>query len=286
MTLDTGMVKEALELRRLVKGADSIELKLTLPEQSYRSAAAALGIDPLDAQIRQVFFFDTPDLDLNKAGVVARARRVQGRGDDSVVKLRPVVPTDLPASLRSLPEFVVEVDALPGGYVCSASLKGVPRVSVRETVSGKRTVAQGVLQEPAVLLRRARAGRSEHRRARRAGTDLRAQAQAVAEGVRTQTRRRDVALPGRLPDRRVVDEVPARGGFRRRRATARLPRLEGHPHRWPAGDEDQDRARVLLVRAARQGADQCHRRPRHAGRRDRKPPPPTGDMSAGSYSPV
>ncbi len=84
-----------------------------------------------------MFFFDTPDLDLNKAGVVARARRVQGRGDDSVVKLRPVVPADLPAALRKLPDFVVEVDALPGGYVCSASLKGVPQRSVRETVAGK-----------------------------------------------------------------------------------------------------------------------------------------------------
>ena len=129
---------ELLKLRELVKGADSIELKLTIPENSYRSAAAALGVDPLDAQIRQVFFFDTPDLDLNRAGVVARARRVQGRGDDSVVKLRPVVPAELPAELRRLPEFVVEVDALPGGYVCSASLKGAPPTAVRDTLlSGK-----------------------------------------------------------------------------------------------------------------------------------------------------
>jgi hypothetical protein len=138
MAPNAGLVSdELLELRRLVKGADSIELKLTLPEHSYRSAAAALGVDPLDAQIRQVFFFDTPDLDLNKAGVVARARRVQGRGDDSVVKLRPVVPSDLPAALRKLPEFVVEVDALPGGYVCSASLKGTPSAAVRDSVTGR-----------------------------------------------------------------------------------------------------------------------------------------------------
>ena len=129
---------ELLKLRELVKGADSIELKLTLPESSYRSAASALGVDPLEAQIRQVFFFDTPDLDLNKVGVVARARRVQGRGDDSVIKLRPVVPAELPDELRRLPEFVVEVDALPGGYVCSASLKGAPPSDVRETLlSGK-----------------------------------------------------------------------------------------------------------------------------------------------------
>ncbi len=134
---NAGPMSEALELRRLVRGADSIELKLTIPESSYRSAATALGVDPLDSQLRQVFFFDTPDLDLNKAGVVARARRVQGRGDDSVVKLRPVVPDDLPPALRRLPEFVVEVDALPGGYVCSASLKGTPSASVRETTHGK-----------------------------------------------------------------------------------------------------------------------------------------------------
>jgi hypothetical protein len=128
-----------VELRDLVKGSDSIELKLTLPERSYRSAARELGFDPLDAQIRQVFFFDTPELDLNKAGVVARARRIQGRPHDSVVKLRPVVPAELPAKLRALPEFVVEVDALPGGYVCSASLKGTlaPDV-VHPSVSGQR----------------------------------------------------------------------------------------------------------------------------------------------------
>jgi hypothetical protein len=63
----------------LTAGADSVELKLTLPELEHRAATSALEIDPLDAQIRQVFFFDTPDLVLNQHGIVARARRVQGR---------------------------------------------------------------------------------------------------------------------------------------------------------------------------------------------------------------
>ncbi len=131
--------EDLIELRQLVRGADSIELKLTLPDHSYRSAAAALGVDPLEAQIRQVFFFDTPDLALNRAGVVARARRVQGREHDSVIKLRPVVPSELPAELRRLPEFVVEVDALPGGYMCSASLKGtLSTTAVRESLGGQR----------------------------------------------------------------------------------------------------------------------------------------------------
>jgi hypothetical protein len=131
--------EELVRLRELIRGADSIELKLTLPDRTVRSAAQALGIDALDAQIRQVFFFDTPDLDLDKAGVVVRARRIQGRDHDSVVKLRPVVPADLAPELRALPDFVVEVDALPGGYVCSASLKGkLPPTAVLPSVAGDK----------------------------------------------------------------------------------------------------------------------------------------------------
>src|SRR6185312_11767506 len=55
---------------------------------------------------------------------------------DSVVKLRPVVPSDLPASVRKLPGFGVEVDAMPGGFVCSASMKGAPSRDVRGALAG------------------------------------------------------------------------------------------------------------------------------------------------------
>jgi len=132
------LIDEELEqLFGLIKGSDSVELKLTVPEAQQRSTVAALGMDPLDAEIRQVFFFDTPDLLLNKHGVVARARRVQRKGDDSVVKLRPVVPGDLPEKLRTSPNLGVEVDAMPGGYVCSASLKAaLPNTAVRSTIEG------------------------------------------------------------------------------------------------------------------------------------------------------
>ena len=128
-----------IELMELIEGADSVELKLTVPQAGHRGAIDALDLDPLEAQIRQVFFFDTPDLALNRAGVVVRARRVQGKGNDSVVKLRPVVPDELPEHLRTSPAFVVEVDAMPGGYVCSATLKGVvPKDGVRAAVKGER----------------------------------------------------------------------------------------------------------------------------------------------------
>ena len=67
-----------------------------------------------------------------RPGVVVRARRVQGREDDTVIKLRPVVPEDIPEQLRESPDMVVELDAMPGGYVCSASMKGRLGGDVRE----------------------------------------------------------------------------------------------------------------------------------------------------------
>ncbi len=133
--------EQTVELLELAKHVDSVELKLTVGESEQRSALQALGIDPLEAQIRQVFFLDTPDLALNQAGVVVRARRVQNKGDDSVVKLRPVDPQTLPREFRTSPAFFVEVDAMPGGFVCSGTMKrALPRPDVRHAMSGDRPV--------------------------------------------------------------------------------------------------------------------------------------------------
>jgi nitrogen fixation protein FixH len=128
---------ELEEMLRLVGDADSVELKLTVPDEDRQSAASALGVDPLDARIRQVYFFDTPDLLLDRAGVVVRARRTQSAPDDTVVKLRPVEPGALPADLRARKDFVVEVDAMPGKYVCSGSFKGQAKASVAEAAAGR-----------------------------------------------------------------------------------------------------------------------------------------------------
>jgi hypothetical protein len=130
--------EEVVRLLELLKGADSVELKLTVPEPHQRSTVMALELDPLEAQIRQVFFFDTPELDLDAHGVVVRARRIQGRGGDSIIKLRPVTPSELPEELRRSGAFRVEVDVLPGGFVCSGTLKGSPGPDdVRRAAVGK-----------------------------------------------------------------------------------------------------------------------------------------------------
>ena len=144
--------QQVAELVELTKGADSVELKLTVPVSDRASGAAALGVDPLDAQIRQVYFFDTPDLALNANGLVVRARRVQGKGDDTVVKLRPVVPDELSADLRDSPSFNVEVDAMPGGFVCSGSMKRALKTpNVRETVFGERPIRKLYSKEQRAL---------------------------------------------------------------------------------------------------------------------------------------
>jgi hypothetical protein len=133
--------REVGEILSLTAQADSVELKLTVPEADQRSAVAALDMDPIQAQIRQVYFFDTPDLRLDRSGVVARARRVKDRGDDTIVKLRPVVPGELPADLRDAEDFGIEVDAMPAGFVCSGTLKrALETADVRETVGGARPI--------------------------------------------------------------------------------------------------------------------------------------------------
>jgi hypothetical protein len=115
---------DLVRLMALIKEANSVELKVTVPSDSHRATVLNLPIDPVEAQPRQVFFFDTPDLDLDRAGLVVRARRIQGGRADTVVKLRPVEPTSLPDEFRYSASFNVEVDALPGGFVCSGSMKG------------------------------------------------------------------------------------------------------------------------------------------------------------------
>ena len=117
--------EEIVQVLKLGKGANSIELKLSVPLTSHRATVESIGLDPVEAQPRQAFFFDTPDLALNQAGVVLRARRIQGGDADTVVKLRPVDPSTIDPELRRSAAFKVEVDVMPGGFVCSASFKGV-----------------------------------------------------------------------------------------------------------------------------------------------------------------
>lgn len=134
-------LRQVSELQALLVRVDSVELKVTVPEDGRRSAIEALALDPLEARIRQVYFLDTPDLSLGARGLVVRARRTQGRGGDSTVKRRPLDPGSVPAGLRTAAGFSTELDVLPGGYVCSASLRSeVPNERVLGVHRGRTPV--------------------------------------------------------------------------------------------------------------------------------------------------
>jgi hypothetical protein len=131
------------EIMALLDHVESVELKLTIPATAHRTTIKGLPLDPVEAQPRQVFFFDSPKLALNQAGIVVRARRIQGGQADTVIKLRPVVPADLPASLRKSGACKIELDVLPCGFVCSASLKGnATGAEVNDAVEGRRRLSK------------------------------------------------------------------------------------------------------------------------------------------------
>lgn len=118
--------EDIAQVMQLVKNSNSVELKLSVPAAAgHRATIASIGLDPVEAEPRQAYFFDTPNLALSRAGIVVRARRIQGGRGDTVIKLRPVDPQTIEAELRRSASFKVEVDVMPTGFVCSASFKGV-----------------------------------------------------------------------------------------------------------------------------------------------------------------
>jgi hypothetical protein len=123
MTTEEVSGEQLVEMIAAMRSSDSVELKQTIHAKHVQMGGESLGFDPIEAQIRQIVFFDTADLALFRAGVVVRARRIQGGDGDTVVKLRPVVPSELSKDVRSSKNFGIETDVMPGGFVCSGSMK-------------------------------------------------------------------------------------------------------------------------------------------------------------------
>ncbi|MEV6347439.1 hypothetical protein [Actinoplanes sp. NPDC051851] len=99
--------------------AENVELKVVVPDHHRRS----LRLGRHRARVRRVYFLDTPDLALDRHGLIVRVRATDGRPDDTAVKLRPMTVDPAPKWLRRARNFEVEIDALPGHRVCSGSMK-------------------------------------------------------------------------------------------------------------------------------------------------------------------
>ncbi len=102
-------------------GADAVEIKATIPDKQIPLVLKRHDLQLTDEQ-RFIYFFDTPDLKLFKAGVIGRARRVVGGVHDSTIKFRPVDPAEVPSLWRKYSGFKLEADANDKGVVKSASL--------------------------------------------------------------------------------------------------------------------------------------------------------------------
>jgi hypothetical protein len=157
--------EDLLQVMELLKDVTSVELKVMV-EDTARATVRHLGFDPTEAEPRQAYFFDTPDLALNRAGLIVRARRgAHGRGD-TVVKLRPIDPAMIDSELRRDAAFKVEVDVMPGGFVCSASAKG--RCSGKEVIDA----CEGKIPLEAIFSRAQREFYKDHAPAGVAMSDL------------------------------------------------------------------------------------------------------------------
>ena len=63
---------------------------------------------------------------------------MQGKVGDAIVKLQPLEPQQVPRHHGAAPAFGVEVDAMPGGFVCSGTMKAkVDNAAVRDAVAGR-----------------------------------------------------------------------------------------------------------------------------------------------------
>ena len=238
----------------LAKQSDSVELKLTVPgvrpalERSRRSSwiLSRRRFARCSSSTRRSSR-STP-----RAWSCGRGR-IQGKGDDSVVKLRPVVPDELPDEpaqvaqprrrgrrdarrLRVLGD-VERQDGRPRRQArrCRTSTRSASssrRSSARSSPSTRRTGVE--LDELTVL-----------------GPIFVLKLKFRPAELRPPARRGAVALPRRLADPRALDEVHRRRRVPGRGRVAGVPHRAGHRPLRRAADEDEDRARVLLDRSSR-----------------------------------
>lgn len=136
------------QVARKLAGVDAIEIKVTIPDAQVDAALKRYKLTVDNDEERYIYFFDTPNLDLCKAGMFARARRIVGEPDDSTVKFRPVEPNEVPTSWRKVAGFKLEADASETAVVKSASLTmPVEKGLINQVVAGEKNIAKLFTQE-------------------------------------------------------------------------------------------------------------------------------------------
>ncbi len=119
----------------------AVEIKVTVKPDEELKAVRAMELNEDSAEVRIIYFYDTPKLKFFNAGTVLRARLVKGDDDDSTVKVRPIDPAKVSEEWRNLEGFKVEADWMGKKIVRSASLTvRQKRDEIDEVAKGKRPV--------------------------------------------------------------------------------------------------------------------------------------------------
>jgi hypothetical protein len=160
---------------------DAVEIKLTIRPDQELLAERAMEVEENTADVRLVYFYDTPDLDLFDAGVVLRARVIRGDADDSTVKVRPVDAALVSEEWRRSKGLKVEADWVGDDVVCSASLTGLQRRDeIDDVAKGKRAIGKLFSQEQERFPERILQGFDQFRRSARHRPNSRAALEAEA----------------------------------------------------------------------------------------------------------
>ena len=232
---------ELPRLLELIKGADSVELKLSVPD-------AHAPLRDRGARTRPARRPDTPGGLLRHAGPPAQPRRRRGPGPPGPEARRTrssscvrSCPTSCGEQRRS-PGFGVEVDAMPGGFVCSASLKAT---------LGRRPVKRSPGSGPRSCSPRSSGPSTPHAPDGLELDDLSVLGPIIVLKLKFAPKeldgaggRRAVDLPRRIAPARAVDQVHPERGVRRRRRGEGVPRLPRPRPRRRAADQDAQGAGV------------------------------------------
>lgn len=109
-------------IAKQVFGTDAVEIKATIEQKQIAKAMRYLGVTDASGEKRVIVFFDTPDLQMFKSGLILRARRKIGQQHDSTIKFRPLLPEDISAKWHKMSGFKFEADATAKTFARSASL--------------------------------------------------------------------------------------------------------------------------------------------------------------------
>jgi hypothetical protein len=124
-----------------IAAVDAVEIKVTIRADQELRAERAMKVNPDTAEVRLVYFYDTADLTLFKAGVILRARLVSGDDDNSTVKFRPIEPESISRDWQRLKGFKLEADWIGDRVDCSVSLTALQqRDEIDEVAKGERRI--------------------------------------------------------------------------------------------------------------------------------------------------